>query len=115
VQISVVAVCFEIYTAKIPLREVVRKECETKSGFFVFLFLPFGISPSTRNVFMTAYVKEVTNDILVMWNGNVPVRNTLYVTVIIPLKSFRQCSAQSDYVFVNFWYLIVQSGTETGF
>ena len=32
-----VAVCFEICTAKIPLREVARKECETKSGLCCLL------------------------------------------------------------------------------
>jgi len=117
VQISVVAVGFEICAAKIQLREVARKERETKSGLCCLpIFAVWDLAIYEECTYLwSAYVKEVTNDTLVMWDGSVPGRNTLYVTVIIPLKSFRQCSALSDCVFVNFWYLIVQSGTETDF
>jgi hypothetical protein len=115
VKISVVALCFEMCTAKIPPRKVARVRNQ-KWFVLSYYFCRFG-SRHLRGtyLFMISLCERVTNDILVMWNENMPVNNTLYVTVIIPLKSFRQCSALSDSVFVKFWYLIVQSGTETGF
>ena len=115
--ISVVALCFEICTAKITLRKVVRKECETKSGLcYLPIFAVWDIAIYEECTYLwPVYGKEVTNNILVMWNGSVPLRSTLHVRVIIPFKSFRQCSALSDAVFVIFWYLIAQSGTETDF
>lgn len=116
-QISLVAVCLEIFTAKIPHHKMARKDCETKSSLcYLPIFAVWDLAIYEECTYLrSVYVKQVTNDILVMWNGSLLVRNTLYVTVIIPLKSIRQGFPLSDSVFLNFWYLIVQCGTEKDF
>ena len=115
-QISAVAICFKYALPKYPSARWQGKSVKPSGLCYLPIFAVCDLAIYEECTYLwSVYVKEVTNNILVMWNGSVPGRNTLYVTAIIPLKSFRQCSALNDFVFVNFWHLAVQSGTETDF
>jgi hypothetical protein len=76
----------------------------------IFTFMLFTLPPSVSNllIYSQFYVK-VTNDV-VMWLG-FPVWNPSCVTVIIIWQDL----PPTDFVSENFWYLIVQSGTEKVF